>query len=415
MSPKRRITSNEFDRYVPAAGQAEQRRVEEESGNAFTFDKEFEMLPGDTFDGLVMVEMVKAVNILPDPLQPRPSPLPAPILARFALGELDAFQAARDWLKLAEKDPVTQFDISRYLSMGENIAANGQINPITGRWEQARSRGKEKQVFRIETGEQRFWSAVVHHVSQKLDPQDLELRVSVVPATAAPTEMDTIKRQISENRKNMQLTEVLQAREIARLLLASISEKTGQVFNGDESDVYAYFRNVLSLGRVPHGVWDTVRAEFGLGQHRMRQSLEILNFPSHLLDLAHKTRLSYRSLSQILKLPEEEWEAAVWDAALQAIAQDQEEGDAEMLEPEDGSAPNRPARKPKKPVDPVELASRGVRRFYRSAIKGIHTNPLLIQAVADNVIMDGYAEEVIDFMEDLIKAIRLRKNEDEDL
>ena len=411
MSPKPKRTINEFDRYTPSAGQAE-RRVEEESVNAFTFDKEFEIEEGGSLGELAVVENVKAAIIYPDPLQPRPSPLPVAILARFRRGDVDAFGAAREWLRLAEKDVVTQFDITRYRSMGENMAANGQINPITGRWEQATIRGKEKRIFRIETGEQRFWSAVVYHVAQKLEPDDLELRVSVVPAAAAPTEMETIKRQISENRKNMQVTEVLQAREIARMLLAAISDKTAQTFPADESDVYSYFRNVLRLGRVPHGVWDTVQAEFGLGQHRMRQSLEVLNLPSNLLDLAHKTRLSYRTLSQILKRPEEEWESAVWEAAMQAMAVEQ--GDADLEEDEGAeTTPSRPARKLKKPVDPVELASRGVRRFYRSAIKGIHTNPLLLQAVADNVIMDGYAEEVVDFMEDLIRAIRQRMNEEE--
>ena len=39
-----------------------------------------------------------------------------------------------------------------------------------------------------------------------------------------------------------------QAREIARMLLAAISEKTAQTFPSDENDVYSYFRNVLRLG-----------------------------------------------------------------------------------------------------------------------------------------------------------------------
>ena len=409
MSPKRKVTVNEFDQYAPSASEAHISR--EENVNAFTFDKEFDLAPGESFDDMPVVDTVKAALIYPDALQPRPSPLPYAIRVKFRRGEMDAFQAARDWLRQAEKDPVIQHDITRYLNMGENIAANGQINPITGRWEQSTIRGKEKRIFRIETGEQRFWSAVIHHMRQKLDPDDLTLRVSVVPTASAPTEMATVRRQISENRKNMQLTEVLQAREIARLLLVTISEKTGQTFAGDESDEYEYFRSVLRLGRVPHGVWDTVQAEFGLGQHRMRQSIEILRFPSNLLDLAHKARLSYRSLNQIHKLPEEEWESSVWEAAMQNIALEQEEGDED--ESQGASTDMRPARKLKKPVDPAELAYRGVRRFYRSAIKGMHSNPLLIQAVADNVIMDGYAEEVMDFMEDLIKAVRQRLNEED--
>jgi hypothetical protein len=412
MSPKRRVTVNEFSKYTPATAQSSEvgRSRVEENVNAFTFDKEFEPGDGDAFDDLAVVDQVKAALIYPDPLQPRPSPLPAVIRARFRRGDLDAFQAGREWLRLAEKDPVVQHDCTRYLNMGENMAANGQINPITGRWEQAVIKGKEKRIFRIETGEQRFWSAVLHHIQQKLDPDALTLRVSLVSQSAAPNEIATVKRQISENRKNMQLTEVLQAREIARLLLVAISEKTGNQFPVDDSDEYAYFRHILRQGRVPHGVWETVEAEFGLGQHRMRQSLEVLKLPSHLLDLAHKARLSYRTLNQVLKRPQEEWEAAVWEAALQHIAQ--EDGDGEDTPPSPAEPGSRKTKKVKKLVDPAELAYRGVRRFYRSTIKGIHSNPLLIQAVADDVIMDGYAEEVVDFMEDLVKAIRLRLNEE---
>lgn len=407
MSPRRRVKVNEFEKYTPSS-MTETSPSREENVNAFTFDKEFEPLPGGDFDALPVIDTVKASLIYPDALQPRPSPLPAGIRARFRRGEIDAFQAARDWLRLADKDPIVQHEITRYLSMGENMAANGQINPITGRWEQSVIRGRETRIFRIETGEQRFWSAVIHHVQQKANPDDLTLRVSVVPASAAPDEISTVKRQISENRKNMQLTEVLQAREIARLLLVAVQEKTGQTFTHSDADEYEYFRNALRLGRVPHGVWDVVQAEFGLGQHRIRQSLEILRFPSPLLDLAHQSRLSYRQLSQILKLPEEEWETAVWEAALQNIRQNEDDEGAPT------AAEGTGKRKPKQLVDPAELAFRGVRRFYRSAIKGIHNNPLLIQSVADNVIMDGYAEEVIDFMEDLVKAIRQRINQEDE-
>lgn len=411
MSPRRKVTISEFEQYTPAglADAAQRKQIAEESGNAFPFDKEFLPEPGADFDALPVIDSVKALLIVPDALQPRPSPLPDPIRAKFRRGAVNAFQAAREWLRLAEKDEFTAQVVSRYLRMGENMAANGQINPITGRWETQTQTGMEKRFFRIETGEQRFWSAVLHHVVQGGDPQDLTLRVSVVPVSAAPTELATVKRQISENRKNMQLTEVLQAREVARLLLLTITEKTGQAFAADVSDEYAYFRHVLTLGRVPHGVWDTVQAEFGLTQHRMRQSIEILQFPSALLDIAHQARLSYRTLNQIRKQPTDTWSEAVRAAAVQSLARESDDTADEEASPQ--TIPT-PRGKPKQLVDPAELAFRGVRRFYRSAIKGIHNNPLLIQSVADNVIMDGYAEEVMDFMEDLVSAIRQRVNDE---
>jgi hypothetical protein len=410
MSPKRKNTVSEFEKYTPAASQRAEQPEDAENGNTFSFDEEFDPTLAAGFEQMPVVETIQALSIYPDMLQPRPSPLPYNIRVRFRRGEIDAFQAGREWLRQADKNPITLHDISRYISMGDNIAANGQINPITGRWEQAQIRGKEKRIFRIETGEQRFWSAVIHHLRERLNPDELTLKVSVVPSSAAPTEMATVRRQISENRKNMQLTEVLQAREIARLLLVSITEKTGETFTADPEDEYDYFRNVLRIGRVPHGVWDAVQAEFNLGQHRMRQSLEILRFHSTLLDLAHKARLSYRTLSQILKQPEEQWEQAIWEAALQNVELENADEDA-ASEQEDETEPAR-GKRVRKMVDPAELAFRGVRRFYRSAIKGVHNNPLMLQSVADNVIMDGYPEEVIVFMEDLIAAIRQRMDYD---
>jgi hypothetical protein len=413
MSPKRKTTISEFERYTPAARLPEEESpARGENGNAFPFDREFEPAVDDAFGDLPVIDTIKASLIYPDALQPRPSPLPQGIRARFRRYEIDAFGAAREWLKLAEKDPVVAHDVRRYRSMGENMAANGQINPITGRWEIASLRGVEKRIFRIETGEQRFWSAVLHHTAEKRIPDDLTLRVSVVPGSAAPTEIATVRRQISENRKNMQLTEVLQAREIARLLLAAIAEKTGQTFAVDASDEYEYFRAALRLGRVPRGVWEGVQEEFRLTQHRMRQSLDILHFPSNLLDLAHSARLSYRTLNAILKGPEDTWAEAVRAAALQAMADEDDDESA----PDTAGAATHPgaAKRPKQPVDPAELAYRGVRRFYRSAIKGSRSNPLLIESVADNVIMDGYAEEVVDFMGDLIRAIRQRLEEEQE-
>ena len=417
MSPRRKTTS-EFEQYQAASTPRAETRGPaegEESVNAFTFDTELDLSQTSAEDALPVVETVKAALIFPDEFQPRPSPLPQAVRARFRQGEIDAFQSAREWLRLAEKDPVLLHEVQQYLSMGENMAANGQINPLTGRWEQAAPRkgNRETRIFRIETGEQRFWSAVLHHTRLKLPPDDLTLKVSVVPLAVAPTDIAVVRRQISENRKNMQLTEVLQAREIARLLLATIAEKTGEPFDFNREDEYDYFRAALRLGRVPHGVWEVLQAEFGLGQHRMRQSLEVLNLPSPLLDLAHKTRLSYRALSAILKLPEEQWEQAVWEAALQAIQREEEEPDAEETPGAAGVGKPRSPRTPRKPVDSAELAFRGVRRFYRSAIKGVHNNPLLIQNVADNIIMDGYPEEVIDFMEELVQAVRARLYDDD--
>ena len=411
MSPKRKASINEFEHYAPSAADTRraEHRLEEENGNAFPFDKEFDpSLGGDSNDALGVVETIQAQRIYPDPLQPRPSPLPYAIRVKFRRGEIDAFQAAREWLMQADKDAIIRHDISRYLSMGENMAANGQINPITGRWEQAVMRGKEKRVFRIETGEQRFWCAVLYHVQQGRDPADLSLRASETPAAIIPTETARVRRQISENRKNMQLTEVLQAREIARLLLVALEARGSQHPTFNEEDEYDYFRALLRReGNIPSAIWNEVQAEFGLSQHRMRQSLKILQFPSDLLDLAHRARLSYRELNAILGQPASTWKQAMGQAARRTIEMESGEEEEPAPGPASGTAPlaDSPARQT---VDPVELAARSMRRFYRSTLQGLQSEPLFLEQVADHLVTSSNSEDLGLLLEDLVNAMRVR-------
>ncbi len=58
--------------------------------------------------------------------------LPPEIRARFYAGELDAYQAAREWLANAAKAAEGHGrEIRDLLAMGETFERDGQVNPIT--------------------------------------------------------------------------------------------------------------------------------------------------------------------------------------------------------------------------------------------------------------------------------------------
>ncbi|NIU44133.1 MAG: hypothetical protein GWM98_09205, partial [Nitrospinaceae bacterium] len=56
--------------------------------------------------GEAVVEAIHVDQAFPDPFQTRHPLLPPGIRERFWDGEIDCFQAAREWLEYAESDPV---------------------------------------------------------------------------------------------------------------------------------------------------------------------------------------------------------------------------------------------------------------------------------------------------------------------
>ncbi|HZW02416.1 MAG TPA: hypothetical protein VFF68_00700, partial [Anaerolineaceae bacterium] len=231
------------------------------------------------------IERLPPSQMLPDRFQPRRL-LPAAIRSRFFGGEIDCYQAATEWLNAGRSDPAVRAEVDRLLAMGFSFDEFGQIKPITGSWV---SREDGRYVYQIETGERRFWAACLQAVDRGLKHEPL-LRVEVVPSPNR-------QRQVIENRHAEPPSAVEQACEVASLILAEL-KILPEAAAADEFD---YFRQARSQ-RMPAGLWDKVTPIMQLTRPRMVQLLNILQLPSHLLELADRYRLPERVLREVLAL-----------------------------------------------------------------------------------------------------------------
>ncbi len=292
------------------------------------------------------VTRVPVGQIWPDPYQPRPL-LPPEIKRDFFAGVLNCFEAARAWLALAEQDPAEAERVQALLQMGASFTEHGQIKPITGHWD------AETRRFILETGERRFWAAVLQAVQQGL-PEEPQLEALVV-------ETPSRARQVLENITAEPPSAVMRAREIAALVL----EQMGIYPDPGESD-FAYYRRAAAIKRLPSRVVRHVEALLGMSRRYIRYYLQILNLPDHLLLLADRYRLTEGALREVLKL-----EPAAWEDAIQALIAAQQLGSETTSAPADEAPSTTPARpRPKRAqLDPRISIARRMRTPVRSLLR----------------------------------------------
>ena len=303
------------------------------------------------------VTWVPVSEILPDPYQPRPL-LPPDLKARFFAGELDCFAVARLWLQRAEADPVEAQRLQALLHMGESFSEHGQIKPVTGRWD------AETRKFILETGERRFWAAVLRAVAQEL-PEEPRLEALVV-------EQPSRARQVLENITAEPPSAVMRAREIAALIL----ERLG-VFPEPGEDDFAYYRRVLQYRRLPSDVLREVERLLGISRRYIRYHLQLLQLPDDLLLLADRYRLTEGALREVLRLPLEAWREAIEELIRQGSLAPV--GD-EARRPEEKPKPPRPRRAQ---LDPRHSIARRMRTPVRSLLRlDEHDIPLVAEYFA---------------------------------
>ena len=309
--------------------------------------------------GSSRIVTVPLSQILPDPYQPRPI-LPLAIKEPFVAGELDWREAAERWLAMAAEDPGVAARIETLLELGGTFDAHGQIKPVTGVWEATDG----QNVFRLETGERRFWAKALAAVKAGQDEEPhLECR-------EIDGERRSRERQVVENIHAEAPTAVARAREIAALLLSKLDLPPDKdPLQGGAVDEYEYFRSVLDLeslvGRkqMPAGVWDEVEEVMGLQRPPMVRYLQILALPNQLQYQADLHHLSERVLREVLKLPADAWAKAIRKAVEDDLtAAEMKEYVERLLGPGD----QKPKRK-RRTRTPAERAASRVKLFFKSA------------------------------------------------
>ncbi len=320
-----------------------------------TADTQYDELLGDvstaqTRQARKRVVRVPVGQILPDPYQPRPL-LPPSIKADFFAGEIDCFEAAKRWLQLAEEDLAESERVHSLLHMGASFDEHGQIKPVTGYWD------LESRHFILETGERRFWAAVLQAVqSGSSEEPVLEALVVEKPSRA---------RQVLENITAEPPSAVMRAREIAALIL----EQMGLSPEPGEDD-FAYYRRAAQIKRLPSEVVRYVQSVLGMSRRYVRYYLQILLLPDDLLLLADRYRLSEGALRRVLQLSPEQWAAAIQELVLATSAV----GNAEGFSPqtsENGEAEpeRRPPRVRRTQLDPRVSIARRLRTPVRTLLR----------------------------------------------
>jgi hypothetical protein len=333
------------------------------------------------------IERLKPSQMRPDRFQPRRL-LPAAIRGRFFSGELDCYQAAQEWLALAAGDRGWREQVDELLAMGGSFQDHGQIKPITGQWVEGPAGGF---IFEIETGERRYWAACLRAAEAGAEEEPW-LRVEVV---AEPSR----QRQVVENRHAQSPSAVSQACEIAALLLEGMGIRP----DPEMEEAFDYFRQALGR-RVPRGLWPKIEPVMQLSTRRMQQLLAILQLPTGMLELADRHRMPERILREVLSLPKGEWEQAL-EVALQKGLTAQEVAE---LSKGTGKARARRTRDDGR-RSPQRIAYTGIRRFARAVLNANREmREQVLDEVADEVVVEGYAEALLPMLRDLSGRIEAR-------
>lgn len=335
------------------------------------------------------IERLKPSQMLPDRFQPRRL-LPAEIRAHFFSGQVDCYQAAAEWLALAQRDPAHREQVEHLLAMGDSFDEHGQIKPITGSWVE---NGSGQFIFQIETGERRFWAACLQAVKEKRG-EEPELRVEAV-------EHPTRQRQVLENRHAEPPSAVSQACEIAALILAERGVQPNPAIRDD----YEFFR-LAREQRMPTGVWDKIIPVMQVTRPRMVQLLNILQLPTPLLDLANRYRLPERVLREILVQPRERWENLLRVSAQnQLTAEDiPEVAASHQIEK---AAQERTYGKG--PYYPHRVGLAGLRRFV-NAVGELDEfgQAQVLDEIADTLVVSRQAESLLILMHELAHRLEIR-------
>lgn len=337
------------------------------------------------------IERLKPSEMMPDRFQPRRL-LPMHIRQAFFSGEIDCYEAAWEWIKFSQHDSGVKAEIDRLISLGSSFDEHGQIKAITGSWQ---NDDNGNFVFVIETGERRFWAACLQ-VSSKLLKNEPLLRVEVV-------EKPTRQRQVLENRHAEPPSAVEQACEVASLILAEL----GITPDFDTKDDYDYFR-LARAQRMPAGLWDRITPIMQLTRPRMVQLLNILQFPSHLLETADRFRLPERVLREILGKPQNTWEGLIHQSIQNNLTSDDIADQAFSLSEETKQSKDK---SPHQPSSPERNAFRSLKKFTK-VFKNINhlEQSEILDSLADDIFVSGQAENTVDLLTELLTLIQARIN-----
>lgn len=369
----------------PAQGQPETAAAPQPKGANSLFVRS-KILPSPETHQVERIERLKPSQMIPDRFQPRRL-LPTVLRGPFFSGKIDCYQAARQWLQMANNDEGLKEQVDRLLNMGSSFSEHGQIKPITGAWVEV---GDGNYVFQIETGERRFWAACLQVIAQNMSQEPL-LRVEVI---TQPTRM----RQVLENRHAEPPSAVGQACEVASLILSELN-LTPQGYEQDEFD---YFRQAISQ-RMPPGLWDRVTPVMNVSRPRLEQLMNVLKLPSNLLEMADRYRVPERVLREVLKAPRDRWDMLILASLKQGVTAD------DIAALGSGSGLDKASKPASQPADPIQQAIKSAHRFSKLIqTQDEDIQDAILDEIANDIVTGDQGETMYEIFRSLAERIRIR-------
>ena len=270
-------------------------------------------------DDSIRVERILLDMVRPDPIQPR-RVLPGKVHLAFHENRLTPSQALREMVQVAQvaarqrgrpfsnllellPDPERDDEgdvkltpeeelLRELVNLAVTIRDDGQVNPITV----IDVTEGVTRLYRIETGERRYWSAWL--LRDFLPSYDGDGMIGCIVVSA---DRSSVFRQAKENTARKGLSAIAMARQAALLILTvNEYEIPAYAVNND------FYRQALDL-RIPRGAGEAIYSAMGgINKRRFSQYKDLLKLGNEALELADRHNLDERTLRQIASLSYED-------------------------------------------------------------------------------------------------------------
>lgn len=331
------------------------------------------------------VYRVPVSMIRPDRFQARLL-LPLPLRSDFYSGQRTWRETVRDWIALAKNDRLNRRLLDELVVLGDSLNDTGQIKPVTG---QVVNEGG-RDVFRMLTGERRFWATALQAVlSESADEPYVLALIDNQPS---------LEKQIAENMAYKALTPVGKARAAARLVL-----EANQIEPVEDEQENEYFRRVAEL-RLNEEIKDILQKNLQLERTYFGRLMKFFELSEASLELADRAEMPERVLREIMR-----YDQKLWPAAVEYFAEFDNRSYLDVqafLERESGKTQTR---KPRIPADPLTKSARSLKKV----LLGMDELPQQDKSgsLADALVGDSdkkEAQDIADRISALAQAVQNR-------
>ena len=331
------------------------------------------------------VYRVPVSMIRPDRFQARLL-LPLTLRSSFYSGQRTWRDTVGDWIALAKSDRLNRRLIDELIVLGDSLNDTGQIKPVTG--QVVNEDGRD--VFRMLTGERRFWATAIQAVLSESAEEPYVL--------ALIDNQPSLEKQIAENMAYKALTPVGKARAAARLVL-----EANQIEPAEGEQENEYFRRVAEM-RLNDEIKDSLQKNLQLERTYFGRLMKFFELPEASLELADRAEMPERVLREIMR-----YDQKLWPAAVEYFAEFDNRSYLDVqafLERESGKTQTR---KPRIPADPLTKSARSLKKVLLGMDELPHKDKS--GSLADALVGDSdkkEAQDIADRISALAQAVQTR-------